>query len=107
MSEHIRPGFCADSTRQFIRWVDGEAIDVTCMSRTDTNWRHVDSRGHVHCWYEGEQPAKSYRPSRRYHLPTLTLIVDYPEADDYPAVTHYECSACRSLDGAGGVDLNG
>jgi hypothetical protein len=102
MSERIWPGSCADSCRQYIRGFDGELFDVTRLNRPDPNWRHVDGRGHVHVWYDGDAPATTYSPSREYRLPTLVQIVDAEGSDEYPAVTHYECAACRSLEAING-----
>lgn len=100
-SEHIRPGYCPDHERQYIRGFNGEPIDVTMLHRPDPSWRHVDAHGHVHVWYEGDAPATFYSPSRKYHLPTLTQIVDYEGSDDFPSVTHYECTACLAALGGG------
>jgi len=71
-----------------------EMIEVTSLNRPDTSWRAVDDHGHEHRWYVNGQPAQSYSPMNRYQLPTLTLVVDYPATDDYPAITHYECKLC-------------
>jgi len=79
---------------QYIRGFDGEPIDVTCLHRPDPAWRYVDARGHEHRWYDGDRPALTYRPSGQYHVPTLTQIVDVEGTDEYPAVVHYECTAC-------------
>lgn len=95
MSEHIQPGRCADSYRQYICGFDGEPFDVTSLNRPDPSWRYTDQQGHLHQWYVDGQPAITYTPTKRYDVPTLTQIVDAPGDDDHPAVVHYECTECR------------
>lgn len=102
--ERIQPGYTCDTTAQFISGIGGELIEVTSLNRVDPTWQYIDVQGHLHRWYslhrKGrvviQKPATSYTPLKRYTLPTLVLITDYPATEEYPAITHYECRRCRS-----------
>ena len=95
MSERIHPASRPDDSQQFIRGFHGEPIEVTSLNRPDTAWRFIDANGHEHRWFDGDTPATSDSPMRKYTLPTLVRIVDAEGTDEYPEVAHYECRACR------------
>lgn len=58
-----------------------DRYDVTTMEEPVPTWEHVDANGHVHRW-DG------------WGLPTLRVVEDYPDTDNYPATRHYECKIC-------------
>lgn len=74
--------------------IDVEKLEVTSLSRTDTNWVQVDRCGHVHMYFP---PDKPYNPSQRYTLPTLVAVHECAFWDDGEPYTrtHYECAICR------------
>ncbi len=74
-----------------------EPIDVTSTNRPDTGWCYIDKAGHEHRWYDGDEPASTYSPTKNYHLPTLRWVVDgmaaYPDGEEYEE-GHHECVYC-------------
>jgi hypothetical protein len=83
-----------------------ELIDVSMMSRPDTNWLFTDAAGHVHRWHEvgSSEPAQSYQPEWAYEVPTLRWVVDdrwIDEDGEERETGHSECVQC------GGIALMG
>jgi hypothetical protein len=74
-----------------------DLIDVSCMSRPNTAWKHVDHHGHTHQWYRDGKPATDYDPAGDYESLTLTWILDgtgyYEDGEEYD-IGHYECRQC-------------
>jgi len=85
-------------------WIGGhtfevqcDMIDVTSMSRPDTDWRYTCRGGGLHAWYRDQAPASSYRPEARYHTPTLRWVHDgwgYYEDGERYEIGHHECAQC-------------
>jgi hypothetical protein len=76
-----------------------ELIDVSMMSRPDTNWLFTDAAGHVHRWHEvgSSEPAQSYQPEWAYEVPTLRWVVDdrwIDEDGEERETGHSECVQC-------------
>jgi hypothetical protein len=77
--------------------VEHDAVEVTSTRRTDTGWRYTDRAGHVHQWYAQGQPARSYSPTGRYELSTLSWLVigqEYDEDGEPYDVGMYVCRTC-------------
>ena len=85
MAERIYPGTRPE--QRFMVGFGGDLIDVSTLNAPDPTWKHLDNQGHEHRWQDGT-------------LPTLVRIMDYEGDDEYPAVFHYECKACRELEDA-------
>ena len=86
MKARMPDGRCFEMSR--------ELIDVTCLSRPDTSWRFMDSHGHEHRWYVGQEPAREYRPQESYTTPSLIYVVDdrwIDEDGEEQVVGHHEC----------------
>lgn len=79
--------------------INVDMIDVTSIHRPDTGWRHTDSHGHLHQWYDGDAPAVRYDPSTKYSVPSIIWIKDGEYWDDdmeeMRPYGHNECSQCH------------
>ena len=74
-------------------------IEVTSISRPDTNWSFTDKAGHLHRWHKRGDlvPATSYYGGYAYEVPTLKWVIDGVEydSDGEPFnVGHSECIQC-------------
>lgn len=73
-------------------------VDVTSMSRPDTDWRFTDKEGHLHHWFINGVIPEQYRPDNKYQLDSLVWVKDgeeYWEDDSEPHdVGHHECRWC-------------
>lgn len=81
--------------KKFEVWCD--MVEATSSHRPDESWRFKDPSGHEHSWYDGDVPAKSYSPRRKYSTPTLRWVKDgvgyYPDGTEYE-IGHHECVQC-------------
>lgn len=76
-----------------------DMVDVTSISRPDTNWRFVDKADHEHRWHVvGKGVATSYDPNNRHEVPGLVWVKDGVEYLDDDGEPHYyghsECAVC-------------
>ena len=60
-----------------------DMVEVTSLEEPDMTWRYTDRNGHVHKW------------EFSHDIPTIRLVVDAEETDEYPALVHYECCKCQ------------
>jgi hypothetical protein len=58
-----------------------DVIEVTSLNMPDETWEYKDKKGHWHKFSNGK-------------LPSLKLVVDSPDTEEYPPITHYECRLC-------------
>lgn len=74
-----------------------DMIEATSSKRPDTAWVFTDAHGHQHRWFLGDQPATNYRPTGKYHVPSLTWIHDgygvWEDGEQYE-IGHHECREC-------------
>lgn len=84
--------------------IERSMLEVTSMSRPDTDWKVLDAHGHEHRWYvESGGPdghhisASRYSPQHRYITPTLNWIHErfaYYEDGSRYSIGHYACAQC-------------
>lgn len=73
-------------------------LEVTSLSRPNTNWLFIDAYGHEHRWYDGLEPATSYRPEVEYTTPTLVRVLDKTEYDEDGEpfyIYRWDCVECH------------
>lgn len=74
-----------------------DLIDVTSMSRPDTDWRYICGEGGMHSWFVDQAPARRYEGELRYTVPTLRWVKDgvgYFEDGEPYDIGHHECAQC-------------